>query len=151
MGGGPTGPSASTGAVTTATTTIPMNGGGNPPSIFDGDHSRAQEFMGEFKQYWMLNPKHPNLSVPAQRVIMCLTFMRGPKVVGWVDQKTEDLQRELVGGADPDNQKHWDKFVQSFKVAFEDTRCSQTAFNQLMELTMKGSDLDGYITHFETL
>jgi hypothetical protein len=48
----------------------------------------------------------------------------------------------LVGGADPDNNKHWDDFVHKFETTFMDTGWSQMAFNQLIALTMSGSDLD---------
>jgi hypothetical protein len=54
--------------------------GGNPPAIFDGDLSKAQKFMGDFHRYCMLNPNHINLITPFQRVVMCLTFIKGPKV-----------------------------------------------------------------------
>jgi hypothetical protein len=66
--------------------------GGNPPIIFDGDLTKAQEFMGNFRRYCMLNLDHPNLTMPFQRVIMCLILMKGPKVADWVAKETNFME-----------------------------------------------------------
>jgi Retrotransposon gag protein len=132
-------------------TPTPTGTSGNAPAIFDGDQTKSEEFMGEFKQYWLLNPTHPNLSVPTQRVVWCLTFMRGPKVADWVQQKTNELEAALSGGTNPNHEKVWTDFKKAFESAFADTGRSQSAFNQLVSLTMKGGDLDDYITKFNTL
>jgi hypothetical protein len=66
--------------------------GGNPSAIFDGDPNKAQEFMCDFHCYCMLNPNHPNLITPFQRVVMCLTFMKGPRVANWVAKETNFME-----------------------------------------------------------
>jgi Ser/Thr protein kinase RdoA (MazF antagonist) len=92
--------------------------GGNPPAIFDGDPSKAQEFMGNFCSYCMLNPNHLNLITPFQRVVMCLTFMKGPKITDWVAKETNFMEERQASGADPNNPAAWNTFKAAFDKAF---------------------------------
>ena len=45
---------------------------GTPPTIFDGDQTKAQDFMREFNLYWMQNDQHPMMTTPYYRMTMCL-------------------------------------------------------------------------------
>jgi hypothetical protein len=53
---------------------------GTPPTIFDGDCTKAQDFMREFNLYWMQNDQHPMMTIPYYRMTTCLAHIRGPKV-----------------------------------------------------------------------
>jgi hypothetical protein len=90
--------------------------GENPPTIFDGDLSKAQEFMGDFCHYCMLNPHHLNLIMPFQSVIMCLMLMKGPKVDDWVAKEMNFMEERQANGTDPNNPAAWN----SFKAVFDD-------------------------------
>jgi hypothetical protein len=148
--------------------------GGNPPIIFDGDPTKAQEFMGNFCCYCMLNPSHLNLTTPFQRVIMCLTLIKGPKVADWVAKETNFMEEQLRRGADPNAPVAWDKFKEEFAKTFvlrESSPCcpcsesepsvQENPMNHLVTLWMKQiqeansammiSTLEDYIEEFNIL
>jgi hypothetical protein len=58
---------------------------GTPPTIFEGDHAKAQDFMREFNLYLMQNNQHPMMTIPYYRMTTCLARIRGPKVNNWVN------------------------------------------------------------------
>jgi hypothetical protein len=127
--------------------------GGNPPTIFDGDPSKAQEFMGDFRCYCMLNPNHPNLIIPFQRMITCLTFMKGPEVTKWVAEETDYMEERQARGANPYNPAAWDTFKVAFEEAFLPRSNSQDeALCQLIALRMQQEKDPGhYIDTFNEL
>ena len=150
-GGGSPGGGGTMGTQATALTPAPPGISGNPPSVFDGNRTKSEDFMSEFRRYWLLNPQHPNLVVPAQQIVWCLTFMRGSLMADWVWQKTDWVEDQIQGGRDPDNTTIWTEFKKAFSDAFTDTGKEQSAFRELTTLAMKGGDLDEYITRFDTL
>jgi hypothetical protein len=64
---------------------------GTPPTIFDGDRTKAQDFIRKFNLYWMQNDQHPMMTIPYYRMITCLAHIRGPKVNDWVDQVIREV------------------------------------------------------------
>jgi hypothetical protein len=48
---------------------------GTPPTIFDGDCTKAQDFMREFNLYWMQNDQHPMMTIPYYRMTTCLAHI----------------------------------------------------------------------------
>ena len=70
----------------------PSNGGmhGVPPTIFDGTRSRADDFMGQFRRFKMVNRTHEAMKVPYDRVLTALTYMRGPLINDWIDQQEKN-------------------------------------------------------------
>ena len=71
----------------------PSNGGmrGVPPTIFDGTRSKANDFMGQFRRFKMVNRTHEAMKVPFDRVLTALTYIRGPLINDWVDQQEKKL------------------------------------------------------------
>ena len=62
----------------------PVNGlRGNPPTMFDGLREKTTTFLHEFNIYCMLNAQNKLFSVPANCIIMALSYMRGPRVDNW--------------------------------------------------------------------
>ena len=145
--------------VTTAipTQNPPSNGGmrGVPPSIFDSTRSRADDFMGQFRRFKMVNRTHKAMRVPFDQVLTALTYMRGPLINDWVDQQ----EKKLDARVDTTKRNHvqetdevlWNKFEMAFLAAWTDTSKKQNAYDQLMRLTMNGWDMDTYIATFDRL
>jgi len=57
---------------------------GNPPMLFDGDRSKADHFITQFHMFCILNNTHAIISNPMQKVVLALTYIRGPKIDDWV-------------------------------------------------------------------
>ena len=60
------------------------NGGmkGNPPTIFTGNRDTSKTFLHEFGNYVDLNPNQESASIPYRRVILAISFIRGPQIDG---------------------------------------------------------------------
>ena len=136
---------------------IPTNGGmrGVPPTIFDGTRSKADDFMGQFRRFKMVNRTHEAMKVPYDRVLTALTYMRGPLINDWIDQQ----EKKLAARTDTTKRSHvletdevlWNEFETAFLNAWTDTSKKQNAYDQLMRLTMNGWDVDTYIATFDRL
>ena len=136
---------------------LPSSGGmrGVPPTIFDGTRSHADEFMGQFRRFKMVNRAHEAMKVPYDRVLTALTYMRGPLINDWIDQqekkldeRTDKTKRTHVQESD---EVLWNEFETAFLAAWTDTSKKQNAYDQLMRLTMNGWDMDTYIATFDRL
>ena len=103
-----------------------------------------------FNIYCMLNSRNELFSIPANRIIMALSYMRGAKVDNWAQDQMDGIITYLAGQGDPTLKSIWQQFKTNFKNAFTDTTEIQNAFKALQELKM-GSDLDTYIATFEHL
>ena len=135
----------------------PSNGGmrGVPPTIFDGTQSKADDFMGQFRRFKMVNRNHEAMKVPYDHVLTALTYMRGPLINDWIDQQEKKLDTRV----DTTKRNHvqetdevlWNEFKTAFLAAWTDTSKKQNAYDQLMRLTMNGWDVDTYIATFDRL
>ena len=57
---------------------------GTPPAMFEGNRSKAQDFLKEFRIYWNINDESKSMVVPFKRVSIALARIRGPLVDDWV-------------------------------------------------------------------
>ena len=140
-----------------ATLPTPSNGGmwGIPPTIFDSTHTLADKFWAQFRWYKMVNRTHDSMTKAYDRVLMALTYIRGPMVNDWVNTQ----ENNLVTHTDTTRPNHvrkddevlWTEFEMAFQDAWMDTSKKQNAYDQLMKLTMVGWDIDTYIATFERL
>ena len=142
---------------TTPAQNVPSNGGmrGVPPTIFDGTHSKADDFMGQFHRFKMVNRTHEAMKIPYDRVLTALTYIRGPLINDWVDQQ----EKKLAARTDATKRHHvpetdevlWNEFETVFLNTWTDTSKKQNTYDQLMRLTMNGWDMDTYIATFNRL
>ncbi len=56
---------------------------GTKPENFEGDRTKAEDFMEDVKKYMRLNRQVPGFSSPMTKVAMVLTFMKGQATSGW--------------------------------------------------------------------
>ena len=142
---------------TTPAQNPPSNGGmrGVPPTIFDGTRSHTDDFMGQFRQFKMVNRTHEAMKVPYNRILTALTYMRGPLINNWIDQQEKKLEARVDttkrGHVQETDEVLWNDFEAAFLAAWTDTSKKQNAYDQLMRLTMNGWDVDTYITTFDRL
>src|SRR6266699_3960725 len=91
---------------------------------------------------------------PYSRVLMAMSFMKGPKIQDWVraqmralDDKVDPQKR----GLSKSDETLWDEFQRDFVNSFTDTAMTQEAYNKLKTLKMTGDDLDTYIATHDSL
>jgi Retrotransposon gag protein/Zinc knuckle len=127
---------------------------GRPPTIFDGDRQKADDFMDEWNLFCLNNTFNYAFALPYQRVANCLSYIKGPKVANWNRTQVQWLHNVTTRNVNPvgyDNQWLWDTFADEFRSAFQDTAAEQNAERNLSNLQMKGGELDTYISNFTEL
>ena len=151
-GGGGGGAAAAAAAALT-----PSNGGmrGIQPPIFDGTCAQADDFWAQFRRYKMVNRTHNSMTKAYDRVLMALTYIRGPMINDWVNTQENNLiactNTTKPNHVREDDEVLWAEFETAFHDAWTDTSKKQNMYNQLMKLTMAGWDIDTYIATFERL
>jgi hypothetical protein len=147
-GGGPP-PALPVGAL------IPVQGApdvkamGSLPAIFDGDRSKANDFIEEVKLYLRLNADVAGYDSPIKKVSFTLTLIKGPEVADWVKDMGHWLDQ--LNLATQNVPYVWILFLHEFAKRFQDTMRVQTTRKEISKLKMKFPDADGYISKFEQL
>jgi hypothetical protein len=153
----PAGGGGGSGGTGTAAVPPHSNGGmrGVPPSVFDGTCSHADEFWAQFCRYKLVNRTHDSMTKPFDRVLTALTYICGPMINDWVNSQEESLADRTDttkrGWVQETDEVLWTEFETAFRAAWTDTTKKQTAYDQLMKLTMQGWDINTYIATFDRL
>jgi hypothetical protein len=124
---------------------------GKPPTTFNGNRSKADRFITQFRLFCIINNGNPIITSPVRRIALALTYIRGPKVEAWVSQQCDALSRKANHArtqADMD-ETLWEDFMAEFKRAFAET--SWELRSRLEALQMAGDDVEMYIATFENL
>jgi hypothetical protein len=111
-------------------------------------------FMREWSLYYLINSDADRMATPFNRVGLCLSFFKGPKVDSWVMLQIRWLQNITTrqhNPITPQDPRLWDIFEVEFQRAFTDTAREQNAYKKLVALKMTGGDLNTYITDFKKL
>jgi hypothetical protein len=59
---------------------------------------------------------------PYNRIMMMLSYMKGPKIDDWVQEKATLLETAVSNGmANPNDEHVWNMFLEEFMDAFTDT------------------------------
>jgi Ty3 transposon capsid-like protein len=118
------------------------------PTVFTEDCTESNKFLKEFKQWKLLNRDHIEMKQVYNRILMALTYIKGPRVDDWQEARLDELvNSNLV----PDDEALWTNFEQKFKDAYTDSNKKRAAYDKLMTLQMKGGDIDTYIATFNNL
>jgi hypothetical protein len=75
---------------------------GVPPSVFDGTRHKSEFFLREFKRYKRLNCTNDIMTNPYNRVIIALSYIKGPNIDTWVDAQETLLDARV--NANPQSQ-----------------------------------------------
>ena len=127
---------------------------GTPPAIFDGTRSKSAAFLREFLRFKRLNHAAPVMTEPYTRVILALSYMKGPLVDDWVAMQEDDLDQttsRALNPIDKTDEVLWTTFATGFTDVWKDSGKEANAYDQLMKLEMKDYEADTYITTFERL
>jgi hypothetical protein len=151
-GGGPPMPAVAAQAPAQGPNNDPQSLFGSVPLIFDGSWDKSDNFMQAFDLYRTINRSHHVFTNLYNRVMMCLSYMKGPKVNDWVCQRTCALQQAVDGGTvQLDDKDIWTAFHGELEAAFTDTTCCEQVTLDLINIAMKGDNLDTYMATFEHL
>jgi hypothetical protein len=126
---------------------------GNPPVIFTGDRSKAEQFITQWQLYEGVNITNTLMRNPYQRAMFFLTYIQGTLVNEWVKGVNAWLRTQVVtqGWATTD-ERLWNGVIGAFNRQYADVLEQEKAQAELGRgLRMQSGDLDGLITKFETL
>ena len=128
---------------------------GKQPPTFDGTRSKADNFWRAFKIYWILNKKTTMIKNPFHRTALAISFIAGPNIDDWAEHQLDQLE-EKTSPLNPNqyvdtDERLWTEFETAFQAAYQDTTRAQDAYTALMQLEMKGWDIDTYIATFDRL
>ncbi len=98
-----------------------------------------------------MNPTVEQLTIPYQRAMTFLSYIRGPLVDDWVDEQAEWLMNQVQTGVAHGEENLWRTIEVRFRQAFTDTAEKAKAQHQLQDFRMKGDDIDTYISTFQNL
>ncbi len=133
------------------------NGGGGlkgkTPEIFDGDRSKSKAFTTDLKIYLQLNRNKADVTNRYSRVLLALSFIKGPNVVSWVDTQFNLLDQDLAQLCEGDEMDNdlWTEFEKRFNWAFISSTIKENAYIKMQNLKMKGDQLDEYVAEHSTL
>jgi hypothetical protein len=117
---------------------------GAPPIHFEGDHTRAEEFIDKVMDHF-LNHQHIPFQSAITRVAYTLSHIKGPQTATW----RHNMGRWLAN--QPDNQDTYDQFIAQFRAQYMDSQKELRARNKLTTLCMTWPHIDQYIVDFEQL
>ena len=114
------------------------NGGmkGNPLTIFTGGHNTSETFLHEFGNYVDLNPDQESASIPYRRVILAISFIRGPQIDNWAKEQKDALKAKLLPPQSIAQMDEvlWTEFEDRFRTMFTNTAKEQQAYQKLLDL-----------------
>jgi hypothetical protein len=126
---------------------------GNPPIIFTGDRSKAEQFITQWQLYEGVNITNTLMRNPYQRAMFFLTYIQGNLVNEWVKGVNAWLRTQVTtqGWATTD-ERLWNGVIGAFNRQYADVLEQEKAQAELGRgLRMQNGDLDGLITRFEQL
>jgi hypothetical protein len=95
---------------------------GSPLNVFNGTRDKVDSFLQAFGLYQAINSQHIMMREPYNRIMMMLSYMKGPKIDDWVQEKATLLETAVSNGtANPNDEHVWNMFIEEFTDAFTDT------------------------------
>jgi hypothetical protein len=122
---------------------------GQPPPVFYGDRTKADEFLDQVEGYLWLNRDVAGFNLPIKKVTFTLSHIQGAETVGW----KRNMGR-LLDALDPvvDNVPTlWEQFLLEFRTQYQDTQHHNRARAQIETHRMRFPNIDQYISSFKEL
>ncbi|EIN05252.1 hypothetical protein PUNSTDRAFT_137936 [Punctularia strigosozonata HHB-11173 SS5] len=121
------------------------------PDSFDGTRSMAWTFLQSVNDY--LN--HSHCVDPIQRIQFLLSYCHGGMAGTWADNISKIRRNLQMGVREPKEAPaylaSWVHIERHFRMAFEDSNPTATAFNKLRTLHMGSSIAEDFICQFKNL
>ena len=121
------------------------------PAIFKGDRTKAEHLLDEVKGYLALNHQVAGFNSPIRKVCYALTYIKGPKIEGWVRDMWTWIDGLIHDYANNDIPAVWDGFLTEFNQQFSDSQKEQRARIKLKEHCFKYPEIDSFISKFKDL
>ena len=115
------------------------------PEKFEGDRSKAEEFIEDLRSYLRLNARVQPLNTYQGKVAFALTLISGPLVRDFVRIQGDTLDAR---NEHPDT---WFDFLDAFNHRFLDTHRDTKARMEIENLKMKDNNVDKYDQRFRAL
>ena len=115
--------------------------------MFDGDRTKSEEFMQQFKIYWSLNEDHPMIAMPYFHGMYFLSWIKGSLVNDWKNDQVEDLRTKTTRAQNPvawTEPALWNKLEVAFTTVFTNTAKVQNAYYKLMNYYQGKDSIDTY-------
>src|ERR1700677_2672884 len=124
---------------------------GNPPTVYNGDKSKSEEFSTQWQLYKGVNMTNNQMRIPFQRAMLFLTYLQGPLVNKWVKAMSAWLRNQVTNfHVRLEDEWLWESTMQAFNRQFADVLEQEKAKALLRRgFKMEGGDLDAYISKFE--
>jgi Retrotransposon gag protein len=120
--------------------------------VFDGTRDKVDSFLQAFGLYCTINRQHITIREPYNQIMMMPLYMKGPKINDWVQEKVMLLETAVINEtANPNDEHVWNTFIEEFTEAFMDIIRREQVMLDLINIQMKGEDLDTYISTFHHL
>jgi hypothetical protein len=120
---------------------------GNTPLIFQGERSRAEEFITQWQLYEGVNITNDLMRNAYQRAMLFLTYIQGPIVNEWVKGVNAWLRGQIINQRwAPTDERLWIEVFNSFNRQFANVMEQEDA-----QAALAKGDLDKLITEFEQL
>jgi hypothetical protein len=126
---------------------------GNPPIIFKGEKSQAEEFITQWELYKGVNINNTLMRNAYQRAMLFLTYIQGPLINERVKGVNAWLHNQIISQHwATHDERLWDSTIGAFNRQYADVLEQEKAQAELAKgLQLKNRDLDALITQFETL
>jgi hypothetical protein len=125
----------------------------NPPIIFTGDRTKAEQFITQWQLYKGVNITNTLMHNPYQQAMFVLTYIQGNLVNKWVKGVNAWLCTQVItqGWATTD-ERLWNRVISAFNRQYADVLEQEKAQAELGKgLCMQQGDLDSLITRFKQL
>jgi hypothetical protein len=113
--------------------------GRNPPAIFDGNRSKANNFMTEFNLYRITNHDIDHMANPMKHTALFLGFIQGPIVQAWIQHQTQWIVDQLTTGRPNTEEGYWTHIATEFQSAFQVLHHGRDIHPMWVMFTMTGT------------
>ena len=127
---------------------------GRAPEPFNRDRTKAEQFLVEFKLFWMNNEENSYMKNPYKPSTYFLSLCAGEQVEDWVIQQVRELKEKMTRRSDliaKTEEELWKDLIKNFVNAYTWTGKTKQAHIELAKLEMKEDNIDKYIAKFENL
>ena len=107
--------------------------------------------MNKFNLYRLANMEAVQMRVPMKRAALLLSFIKGPNVDDWVQQRTNEILDQFNRTGDQLDEDYWTNLGQKFMDTFWDTASRECAETKLRGLSWIPGDVDTFIAQFRNL